>query len=356
MKILLTRKIPDAGLDILKQAAEVALAADSPDRVVPKERLIEAVRDADVLVSMLTESIGRAVLEAGSRLRGVANYAVGFNNVDVAAATELGLPITNTPGVLTDTTADLAWALLMAVARNIVPADRYMRSDRFRLWGPSLFLGADISRGGDGRPKVLGIIGFGRVGQAVCRRSRGFEMRVLAHDPPLKDTIAKTEGVEYAELDRLLGESDFVSIHALLDESTHHLINARSLRKMKPTAYLINTSRGPVVDEKALVEALRKGIIAGGALDVFENEPEMAPGLAELDNVVVVPHIASASRDTRNRMATQCAENAVALLKGEKAPNCVNPEVYESEAYRRRLKGGPGPQGIARLDDETRTC
>jgi glyoxylate reductase len=337
MKIFLTREIPEAGLEILRRAGDVKVAADAPDRTVPGEKVIEGVKDADVLVSLLTEPIGRKVLEAGSRLLGVSNFAVGFNNVDVAAATELGLPVTNTPGVLTDTTADLAWTLLMAVARNIVPADQYMRAGRFRIWGPSLFLGADISRGGDGKPKTLGIVGFGRVGQAVCRRSRGFEMRVLAYDPPLKDLIAKTEGVEYAEVDRLLEESDFVTIHTVLDESTRHLINAESLQKMKPTAYLINTSRGPVVHEEALVEALRKNRIAGAALDVFENEPEMAPGLAELDNVVVVPHIASASRDTRNRMAMVCAENAVAHLERREAPKCVNREVYETEAYRRRV-------------------
>lgn len=226
MKIFLTRRMPDAGFDILKRAGEVQLAVDSEDRAVPRETLIEGVQSADVLVPMLTESVDRELLEAGSRLLGVANYAVGFNHVDVAAATELGVPITNTPGVLTDTTADLAWALLMAVARNIVPADRYMRSGRFRLWGPNLFLGGDVSGGGDGTPKILGIVGFGRVGQAVARRARGFDMRVLVHDPMLKDVIAKTEG----------------------------------------------------------------------------------------------------------------AENAVALLKRKKAPNCVNPEVYETEAYRRRLQ------------------
>jgi glyoxylate reductase len=287
---------------------------------------------------LLTEAIDRQVLEAGPGLLGVANYAVGFNNIDVAVATELGLPVTNTPGVLTDTTADLAWTLLMAVARNIVPADKYMRGGRFRLWGPSMFLGADISRGGDDSPKTLGIVGFGRIGQAVFRRSRGFEMRVLAYDPPLKDLIAKTEGVEYAEMDRLLEESDFVTVHTVLDDSTRHLFNVESFEKMKSTAYLVNTARGPIVDEEALVEALREKKIAGAALDVFENEPEMAAGLAELDNVVVVPHIASASRDTRNRMATMCAKNAAAHLKREKAPHCINPEVYETEAYRLRIR------------------
>jgi len=338
MKIFMTRNIPDVGFEILKSAGDVHVAEDAGNRIVPKEKVIEGVRAADVLVSLLTEPIDRQVLEAGSSLLGVANYAVGFNNIDLAVATELGLPVTNTPGVLTDTTADLAWTLLMAVARNIVPADKYMRGGRFRLWGPSLFLGADISRGGDNKPKTLGIVGFGRIGQAVYRRSRGFEMRVLAYDPPLRDLIAKTEGVEYAEMDRLLDESDFVTIHTVLDDSTRHLFNAESFEKMKSTAYLVNTARGPIVDEKALVEALRERKIAGAALDVFENEPEMALGLTELDNVIVVPHIASASRDTRNRMATMCAENAVAHLKREKAPNCVNPEVYETEAYRRRIQ------------------
>ena len=338
MKIFMTRAIPDAGLEILKGAGDLHVAEDADNRLVSKETVIEGVKAADVLVSLLTEAVDRQVLEAGSNLLGVANYAVGFNNIDVAVATELGLPVTNTPGVLTDTTADLAWTLLMTVARNVVPADRYMRGGRFRLWGPSLFLGADISRGGDGRPKTLGIVGFGRIGQAVYRRSRGFEMRVLAYDPPLKDLIAKTEGVEYAEMDRLLEESDFVTLHTVLDDSTRHLLDTEAFGKMKSTAYLVNTARGPIVDERALVEALRKGTIAGAGLDVFEDEPEMAPGLAELDNVVVVPHIASASRDTRNRMATMCAENAVAHLKREKASNCVNPEVYETEAYRRRVK------------------
>ena len=338
MKFFVTRKLPDAGLEILKRAGEVKVAVEAEEVAVPRQTLLEEIRQADVLVSMLTESVDRELLEAGGRLLGVANYAVGYNNVDVASATALGLPVTNTPGVLTDTTADLAWALLMAVARQIVPADRYMRAGRYRLWGPNLFLGADVSRGGTGERKVLGIVGFGRVGQAVARRAQGFDMRVLAHDPVLKELIAETEGVEFAELDELLAQSDFVTLHTLLNESTRHLIDGSSLAKMKPTAYLINTSRGPVVDEKALLEALRQKRIAGAALDVFENEPEVTPGLAELDNVVVVPHIASASRDTRNQMATKCAENAVALLRGEKAPNCVNPEVYDTEAYRRRLQ------------------
>jgi glyoxylate reductase len=337
MRILMTRRIPDAGFAMLDAAGELRVVEATDDRMVDRHALLEGVARADVLVSLLTESVDRELLLAGHELRGVANYAVGFNNVDVQAATELGLPVTNTPGVLTETTADLAWTLLMAVARNIVPADAYMRAGKFKLWGPSLFLGADVSPGGDGRRKVLGIVGFGRIGQAVFRRSSGFDMRVLVYDPPLRELIDKTEGVEYAEMDRLLGESDFVTIHTDLNPTTHHLIDAAALGKMKPCAYLINTARGPIVDEKALVEALRRRRIAGAALDVFENEPAMAEGLADLDNVVIVPHIASASRDTRNRMATMCAENAIAHLEKRRAPNCVNPEVYESDAYRQRL-------------------
>jgi glyoxylate reductase len=339
LRIFATRRIPDAGLDMLKRTGEVEIGVEAEDEPVSRERLLEGIGGADVLVSLLTERIDREVLEAGPRLRGVANYAVGFNNVDVAAATELGLPVTNTPGVLTDTTADLAWALLLSVARNVVPADRYMRQGQYRIWGPSLFLGGDVGPGGSGVRKVLGIVGFGRIGQAVFRRSRGFDMRVLAYDPPMREVIEKTDGLEYAEMDRILEESDFITLHTDLNPSTRHLISGPAFEKMKPTAYLINTARGPIVDERALVLALREGRIAGAGLDVFEDEPSMAPGLADLDNVVILPHIASASRDTRNKMATMCAENAIAHARRERAPNCVNPEVYDTEAYRRRSTG-----------------
>lgn len=338
MKIFATRNIPEAGLRILEQSGEVSIAMRDEEQLVPHEAIVSGVAGADVLVSLLTEPIDLEILEAGRGLRGVANYAVGYNNIDVDAATALGLPVTNTPGVLTDTTADLAWALLMAVARKIVPSDNYMRSGRYKLWGPSLFLGADISCGGDGRKKTLGIIGYGRIGQAVSRRAQGFDMRILAYDPPMKNFIEDADGVEYAEIDQLLTQSDFVSVHTDLNSSTHHLINEDTLSRMKTTAYLINTARGPIVDEKALVRALREGQIAGAGLDVFEDEPAMADGLAELENAVILPHIASATNDTRNKMATMCAENAVAHLQLVTAPNCVNPEVYETEAYRNRIE------------------
>lgn len=337
-RIFVTRSIPEAGLSMLRAAAdEVEVAETRDDRGPDRETVLRGAASATVHVSLLTEAVDRGLMEAAPQLLGVANYAVGFNNVDVPAATEHGLPVSNTPGVLTDTTADLAWALLMAVARRVVPADRYLREGRYRIWGPGLMLGADVSPGGDGRRKVLGIVGFGRIGQAMHRRARGFDMEVLAFDPPMREIIEARDDVGYADFPELLERSDFVSIHSDLNASTRHLFDAAAFRQMKESAFLINTARGPVVEEAALVEALEAGEIAGAGLDVFEREPEIQPGLADLEQVVVLPHIASASRATRDRMATMCAENALAHLNRERAPNCVNPEVYGTEAYRRRV-------------------
>jgi len=267
----------------------------------------------------------------------VANFAVGFDNIDVPVATELGLPVSNTPGVLTDTTADLTWALLLSVARNVASGDVFMRGGRYEIWGPNLLLGEDVSRGGDGREKVLGILGFGRIGQAVARRALGFEMRVLAHDPFAREAIEADPQAEWAELDDLLRESDFVSVHTLLSDDTRHLIGERELSLMKPSAFLVNAARGPIVDEQALVRALRGGKIAGAGLDVYEHEPAMADGLAELENAVLLPHLGSATRGTRDAMATKAATNALAMLRGERAPDCVNAEVYDGAAYRARI-------------------
>jgi glyoxylate reductase len=288
-------------------------------------------------LSLLTEPIDREVMEANPSLRGIAQFAVGYDNIDVETATELGIPVSNTPGVLTDTTADLTWALLLAASRNIVSGDRYMRGGNYKLWGPNLLLGEDASPGGDGRRKVLGILGFGRIGQAVARRAIGFDMRILAYDPYAREAIEADEQVEWAELDELLEASDFVTIHTLLSDETRHLISTAELDKMKPTAYLVNAARGPIVDEAALVEALRAHKIAGAGLDVYEREPKMEPGLAELENTVLLPHLGSASRGTRDKMASMAATNAVAMLRGERAPNCVNAEVYESAAYAGRI-------------------
>ena len=339
MKIFVTRLIPEAGLDMLRNEADVNIWPGPEDAGPKKDEIINGVKQADLLLSLLTEPIDREIMEANRRLLGISQFAVGFNNIDVQAATDLGLPVTNTPGVLTDTTADMAWALIMAVARNIVQGHKYMIAGRYKIWGPKLLLGSDVSPGGSGKFKTLGIVGFGRIGQAVFKRSRGFDMRVLAYDPPLKAVIEKTDGVEYRELPDLLRESDFVTLHVNLTPESHHLIGPQELNLMKPMAYLINTARGPAVDEVALVKALKQGQIAGAGLDVYENEPQMADGLAECDNVVLLPHLASASRQTRDKMATMAATNALALLKGEKAPNTVNPEVYETQSYRARIRG-----------------
>ena len=339
-RVFVTRRIPQAGFDVLAERSVKVRVGQKDDREpVPRAVLEDGVRWGDVLLSLLTEPIDRALLSLNPSLRGVANYAVGFNNIDVAAATELGIPVSNTPGVLTDTTADLTWALLLAVARRIPEAHAYMTGGQYRLWGPNLMLGADVSPGGSGRRKVLGVIGYGRIGGAVAKRATGFDMEVLAYDPHARDAIAQGGIAQWAELDDLLARSDFVTLHPLLTPDTRHLIDARALRLMKKSAYLINVSRGPVVDEEALVRALREHRIAGAALDVFEREPEMAPGLAACDNVVLVPHIASASTDTRERMATMAAANALAHLDGRPAPDVVNPEVYDSDAYRRRIAG-----------------
>jgi glyoxylate reductase len=271
-------------------------------------------------------------------LRGIANYGVGYDNIDVVSATELGIPVTNTPGVLTETTADLAWVLLMATARKIPQAHNYTLSGQWRGPGGKVFMGQDIGPGGSNRPKVLGIIGFGRIGQAVMRRSRGFKMKGVAYDPFMKQVIEQTRGVEYRELDDLLKESDFVTLHCPLTKETHHLIGKGELDLMKPTAILINTSRGPVVDEKALVSALKKGKIAGAGLDVYEKEPKLSPGLSKLENVVLLPHIGSLTKDTREQMAVVAAKNAIAMLRGKRPPNIVNPEVFESPEYLRKLR------------------
>ena len=337
-KIFVTRRIRDAGLDLLREAGVELRVWPGPENARPgREEVLEGARWADVLLSLLTEPIDRQVMAANPHLRGVANFAVGFDNIDIPVATELGVPVSNTPGVLTDTTADLTWALLLSAARNVVSGDAYMRGGRYEVWGPNLLLGEDVSRGGDGRPKVLGILGFGRIGQAVARRALGFDMRVLAHDPFAREAIEAHAQAEWAEFDDLLRESDFVSVHTLLSEQTRHLVGERELGLMKPTAYLINAARGPIVDEAALVRALAKKQIAGAGLDVYEDEPAMAEGLAALENTVLLPHLGSATRGTRDLMATKAASNALAMLRGERAPNCLNPEVYEGTAYRARV-------------------
>ncbi len=321
-KVYITRLIPEEGLQMILEAcnAEVWEGELPP----PREVLLEKVRGKDGLLSLLTDKVDAALMDAAGTLRVISNYAVGYDNIDVKAATERGIPVGNTPGVLTETTADLAFALLMAVARRVVEGVDYVRAGRWRTWGPRLLLGQDV------HGATLGIIGFGRIGQAMARRARGFDMRVLYYDRTRREDLEASLGVSYADLDTLLREADFVSIHTDLNPSTYHLINAEALAKMKRTAILINTARGPIVDPAALTEALEKGLIAGAGLDVTEPEPiPLDSPLLRFPNCVIVPHIASASVATRGLMARMAAENLLAGLRGERLPHCVNPEVYE---------------------------
>ena len=339
-RILVPWAMPDIGKEVLKKAKVESIFIHGPKGELPSlDELIKAVKNADVLIPRGTQPVLRKVIMANPNLRGIANYGVGYDNIDVRAASEFGIPVTNTPGVLTETTADLAWTLLMATARKIPLAHGYTHSGHWKGPGGKTFMGQDIGPGGSNKPKTLGIIGFGRIGQSVMRRSRGFKMKVIAYDPPIKEIIQKTKGVEYRELDDLLRESDFVTLHCPLTEETYHLIAKRELDMMKPIAILINTSRGPVIHEKALVSALRKGKIAGAGLDVYENEPRLCPGLTKLENVVLLPHIGSATQDTRGQMAVVAAKNAIAMLRGKKPPHIVNPEVFQSVEYLRRLEG-----------------
>ena len=338
-RILVPWAMPERGKEVLRRAKIEVIFIHGPKGELPSiNELIQAVKQVDVLIPRGTQPVPGRVMMANPNLRGIANYGVGYDNIDVAFATRLGIPVTNTPGVLTETTADLAWALLMATARKIPQAHNYTLSGEWRGPGGRSFMGMDIGPGGSNRRKVLGIIGFGRIGQAVMRRSRGFKMKVVAYDPFLKESIEKVKGVEYRELDDLLRESDFITLHCPLTKETHHLIGKRELDLMKPTAILINTSRGPVLDEKALVTVLKKGRIAGAGLDVYEKEPRLAPGLAKLQNVVLLPHIGSATTDTRGQMAVVAAKNAVMMLRGKRPRNIINPEVYHSPEYVRRVK------------------
>ncbi len=322
-RVFVTRPIPEPGLSMLREKCEVELR--ETNRIPTKDEVLAGVEGKDALLCLLTDPVDAEVMDkSGRQLRVISNYAVGYDNIDVKAATERGIVVTNTPGVLTETTADLAWALLMSAARRIVEADRYMRGGHYHGWDPMLLLGYDI------HGKTLGIIGFGRIGRAVARRAKGFNMRVLYYD-----VIRQPEEVEqelnatYTDIETILRESDFISLHTPLTRETHHLLDASAFKKMKKTAILINTSRGPVIDENALVEALRSGEIAYAGLDVFENEPDMAPGLADLDNVVLAPHIGSASHTTRAKMAEMAARNLLDVLEGRKPQNIVNPEVWE---------------------------
>ncbi|MBC7081523.1 MAG: D-glycerate dehydrogenase [Thermoplasmatales archaeon] len=316
-KIFITRRLPEEGLNLLKGHELEIYEGDAPPS---KEEIIEGVKGKDALICLLTDRIDAEVIEKGKNLKIIANYAVGVDNIAIEEATKRGIFITNTPGVLTETVADLAWALMMAIARRIVEGDEFVRQRKFKGWAPMLLLGRDIYG------KTLGVIGAGRIGKAFAKRATGFSMKILYYGKRRDEEFENETNARFVGLHELLRESDFVSLHLPLTKDTYHIIGENELRMMKKTAYLINTSRGKCVDEKALVKALKEGWIAGAALDVYENEPEVSEELLSLKNVVLAPHTGSASYETRTKMAIMVAENVISALNGKIPPQCLNPE------------------------------
>jgi len=324
-RVYVTRIIPEGGLRLVREACDAEVwEGETPP---PRKALLGKVRGIDGLLALLTDKIDAELMDAaGPQLKVISNYAVGYNNIDVEAATARGIAVGNTPGVLTDTTAEMAFTLLMAAARRVVEGADYVRAGKWRTWGPTLLLGRDIHHA------TLGIIGFGRIGRTVAQRARGFEMEILFYDPLVgaDDPQAQTLGARAVDLDTLLAQSDFVTVHVPLMDETYHMIGAEALHKMQSTAILINTSRGPVVDPEALYQALKEGEIAYAALDVTEPEPiDMDSPLLSLPNCIIVPHVASASIATRTRMAEIAAQNLIAGLRGEPLLAWVNPELAE---------------------------
>lgn len=321
-KVFVTRVIPDKGLELVRDFCEVDLW---PEELPPtRNELLQHVRGVDGLLCLLTEKIDSEVMdEAGQQLKVISNHAVGFDNIDINAATARKIPVGNTPDVLTDATADFAFALMMAVARRIPEAERYVHEENWKTWSPMILLGVEL------KGATLGLIGFGRIGKAVARRTKGFDMRVIYYDPSEKNPDPEFKATP-VDLETLLEESDFISLHTPLTPKTHHLIDAQALSKMKPNAVLVNTARGPIVDPDALYEALKEKRIFGAGLDVTDPEPlPLDSLLLTLDNIVITPHIASASKTARDNMSWMAARNLIAGLKGERLPNCVNPQVYE---------------------------
>ena len=319
-RVFVSRIIPDDGLEMVRAACDMDLWED--ELPPPRDELLRRVAGCDGVLTLLTDKVDDEFLDAaGPQLKVVSNYAVGFDNIDVAACARRGIPVGNTPGVLTDTTADLAFALLMAAARRVSEGERYVRDGRWKTWGPLLLLGPDV------HGATIGIVGFGRIGQAVARRAAGFGMRILYHDVnELPASVTEPLGATYRPLDALLGESDFVSLHVNLTPETRHLINERTLALMRPTAVLVNTARGPVIDQAALADALERDVIFAAALDVTDPEPiPMDDRLVGRDDCVIVPHIASASRATRGKMAEMAAANLLAGVRGEALPTEVPP-------------------------------
>jgi lactate dehydrogenase-like 2-hydroxyacid dehydrogenase len=321
-RVLVTKKVYPEAIGYLKQHCDVDYEAGAEG--LNADQLRDRINGKQAVVSQLTDKFPADIIQRLEGIRVIANVAVGFDNIDVPAATRKGILVTNTPDVLTETTADFAWALLMAAARRVVEGDRFLRSGNWRQWEIDLLVGHDLHH------RTLGIFGMGRIGQAVARRAGGFSMRILYHDAARAPEAVEQElCLEFVSKERLLEESDFVTLHVPLLESTRKLIGAGELKQMKRTAVLVNTARGPVVDEAAVAEALSAGTIAGAGLDVFDKEPRVHPRLLQLDNVVLTPHIASASVDTRREMSMMAARNVVDVLQGRRPANLVNPELWE---------------------------
>ncbi len=324
-KVYVTREMPERGLRIIKEKFDAEVWPDYAPP--PKETIIGKAADVDALATLLSDKIDAEVFDAAPKLKIVAQMAVGFDNINIAEATKRGIYVTNTPGVLTETTADFAWTLLMAVARRVVEADNYVRSGKWKVgWHPMMLQGRDIYGA------TLGIVGLGRIGCAIAKRAKGFNMKVLYYDVIRRPDFEKEYDIQFSELDKLFPQADFVTINTPLTKETYHLVDETKLKSMKKTAYLINNARGPIVDEKALYKALKEGWIAGAALDVFEQEPTQTDNpLLKLDNVVAAPHISSASYETRSKMAEMVAENLIAFFEGKTPPNLVNPEVVKTK-------------------------
>lgn len=327
-KVYVTRELPTAALDLLAEAATVRVWPD--ELPPPPEVLLAEAADADALLTLLTDRIDAAIMAAAPRLRVISNMAVGYDNIDVEEANRRGILVTNTPGILTKTTADFAFALLLAAARRVVEADRYTRQGRWKTWGPQVLLGQDVYEA------TLGVVGLGGVGLEVAKRGRGFGMRVLYCDSTRRPKEERRYGLAYVELDQLLTESDFISLHTPLIPETHHLVGERELALMKPTAVLVNTARGPIVDQRALWRSLKERRIAAAAIDVSEQEPIASDDpLLGLDNIIITPHIASASVATRLGMARMAVDNLLTALRGQVPPQCVNREAVRR--WRRAL-------------------
>lgn len=318
--LLVTRTLPEEGMARLRGFARLEVWGE--DRPMPRNELLDRISDKDALLSLLGDHIDNEVIAHAPGLRVIGNYAVGVDNIDVSYATFRGIPVVNTPGVLTDATADLTFGLILAAARRLAEGDRFIREGRFVSWGPTLMLGKDV------HGATLGVVGAGKIGEAVLRRGKGFDMRLLYNSRSRKRHLEEGIGAQYRELDELLGEADFISLNCPLTESTYHLIGERELSLMKGDAVLVNTSRGPVVDEKALYHALSRGVIGGAGLDVYEEEPKVYPPLMELDNVILVPHVGSATTSTRCRMASMVADGIRSIFEGKVPDNIVNPEVF----------------------------